>query len=63
MLLRNLFGLVATATSALSASLQRVNDFGNNPTKIYMYIYVPDKVAAKPAVIVAVSHLGIVCMS
>ncbi|KAK4159849.1 feruloyl esterase [Cladorrhinum sp. PSN259] len=58
MLLRNLFGLVATASSALSASLQRVNDFGNNPTKIYMYIYVPDKVAAKPAVIVALHPCG-----
>lgn len=54
MLLRNLFGLAATAATALSASLQRVNDFGNNPTKIYMYIYVPDKLAAKPPIIVAV---------
>ncbi|KAK1751205.1 Alpha/Beta hydrolase protein [Echria macrotheca] len=58
MLLRNLLGLVATATTALSASLQKVNDFGNNPTKIYMYIYVPDKVAAKPAVIVALHPCG-----
>jgi acetylxylan esterase len=54
MLLTNLFGLAAAATSVMGASLQQVKEFGNNPTKIYMYIYVPDKLAAKPAVIVAV---------
>jgi len=54
MLLSNLFGLAAAATGVLGASLQRVNEFGNNPTKIYMYIYVPDKLAAKPPIIVAV---------
>jgi hypothetical protein len=54
MLLSSFFGLTALATSAFGASLQQVRDFGNNPTKIYMYIYVPDKVATKPAIIVAV---------
>jgi hypothetical protein len=39
----------------LSASLVQVTDFGGNPSKINMYIYVPDKLAAKPAIIVAVS--------
>lgn len=46
-----LLGYVATASAA---SLQRVNDFGANPTRINMFIYVPDKLAANPAIIVAV---------
>ncbi|KAK0724138.1 Alpha/Beta hydrolase protein [Lasiosphaeris hirsuta] len=58
MLLTNLFGLAAAATSVMGASLQQVKEFGSNPTKIYMYIYVPDKVAAKPAVIVALHPCG-----
>ena len=55
MLLTNLFTLAATATVALGASLQQVTNFGANPSKIYMYIYVPDKLAANPAIIVCVS--------
>lgn len=55
MLLSSLFTLAATASMALGASLQQVTNFGNNPSKIYMYIYVPDKLAASPAIIVAVS--------
>ncbi len=49
--------LVLTALAALGfgASLVQVVDFGDNPTKIDMYIYVPDKLVIKPAVIVAVS--------
>ena len=37
------------------ASLQAVASFGTNPTSIQMNIYVPDKLATKPAIIVAVS--------
>ena len=55
MLFRTLLGLLAAAHLALSAKLDKVADFGANPSKINMYIYVPDKVAAKPAIIVAVS--------
>jgi len=57
MMLGSLFTVVATATLALGASLQAVSSFGKNPTNIQMYIYVPDKVAAKPAIIVAVGLL------
>jgi poly(3-hydroxybutyrate) depolymerase len=49
--------VVATATvtaSAMAASLTKVTNFGSNPTSIDMNIYVPDKVATKPAIIVAV---------
>lgn len=57
MLVRSLVGLAATAATCLGASLQQVSNFGTNPTKISMYIYVPDKVASKPAIIVAVCIL------
>jgi acetylxylan esterase len=50
-------GLLALTGSALGASLQAVTNFGTNPTGIQMFIYVPDKVAAKPAIIVAVCSL------
>ncbi|KAM7206455.1 Alpha/Beta hydrolase fold [Naviculisporaceae sp. PSN 640] len=58
MLLSNLFTLAASATLAAGASLQQVTNFGNNPTRIYMYIYVPDKLANNPAVIVALHPCG-----
>ncbi|KAK3315423.1 feruloyl esterase B precursor, partial [Apodospora peruviana] len=58
MLLRNFLGLAAAATTGLCASLQQVTNFGTNPTKIYMYIYVPDKLATNPAVIVAMHPCG-----
>jgi hypothetical protein len=54
MLPKTFLGLAATAATCLGASLQQVSNFGNNPTKIQMHIYVPDKLAAKPAIIVAV---------
>lgn len=55
--LSSILVLAASATLGLCASLVQVKDFGgSNPTKINMYIYVPDKVATKPAVIVAVSN-------
>jgi poly(3-hydroxybutyrate) depolymerase len=51
----SLLMLAAYAAVGFSASLQQVSSFGANPTTISMYIYVPDKVATKPAIIVAVS--------
>lgn len=53
-LLSAVIRLLAVTGSALGASLQAVTNFGTNPTNIQMYIYVPDKLAAKPAIIVAV---------
>jgi endo-1,4-beta-xylanase len=48
-------GLVA-AQPASAASLTRVTGFGSNPSNLNMYIYVPNKVAAKPALLVAVHY-------
>lgn len=41
------FGL---ASAASAASLQRVNSFGANTSNAKMFIYVPDKLAEKPAI-------------
>jgi acetylxylan esterase len=56
MLFKSLFNFTALAGLASSASLKQVTSFGSNPTGLQMYIYVPDKLAAQPAVIVAVSR-------
>ena len=55
MVLHSIFILACSMALALGASLQQVSNFGENPSNIRMYIYVPDNVAANPAVIVAVS--------
>ncbi|KAI0201920.1 carbohydrate esterase family 1 protein [Astrocystis sublimbata] len=51
-------GLLATAGSALGASLQPVTNFGDNPSSLQFYIYVPDQVAENPAIIVALHPCG-----
>lgn len=52
-LLTCLVALIVPST-AQAASLQEVRDFGNNPSGIRMFVYVPNTVAAKPAVVVGV---------
>ncbi len=56
MFLSQLLAVAASAVLASCASLQPVTNFGENPTSIQMYLYGPDKIAEKPAVIVAVSE-------
>jgi hypothetical protein len=51
-----LLNLLLWAAVATAASLQQVSGFGSNPTNIRMFIYVPDRVAANPAIIVAVCN-------
>ena len=45
-----------TAGPASAASLTRVTNFGNNPTGLNMYIYVPNAVAPRPALLVLVHY-------
>ena len=47
--------LVSTRPAA-AAGLTRVTGFGNNPTNLNMYIYVPVNVAPKPALLVLVHY-------
>ncbi|MGS2648649.1 extracellular catalytic domain type 1 short-chain-length polyhydroxyalkanoate depolymerase [Streptosporangium sp. G12] len=49
-------GLLLAVRPAAAASLTQVTDFGNNPTNLNMYIYVPDRVAARPAMLVMVHY-------
>lgn len=48
--------LVITAQPASAATLTRVTGFGANPSNLNMYAYVPDHVAAKPALLVALHY-------
>ena len=53
-------GAVATAkpASALTSTLQQVNSFGNNPSGLQMFEYVPATVAARPAIVVVIHFCG-----
>src|SRR5215207_8984111 len=44
------------AAPAKAAQLVEVTNFGTNPTNLRMHLYVPDNVAARPAVLVAVHY-------
>ncbi|KAL1744633.1 carbohydrate esterase family 1 protein [Schizophyllum fasciatum] len=48
--------VLAGASVARAASLQQVTNFGDNPTGVQMYIYVPDRLAASPPIIVAMHY-------
>jgi hypothetical protein len=48
------FVYAALAALASAASLVRVSNFGANPANISMSIYVPDKLPAKPAIVLVV---------
>jgi acetylxylan esterase len=48
-----LFNIVGT-TVALAGTVTQINNFGENPTGIGMYVYTPSNVAEKPAVVVGV---------
>jgi acetylxylan esterase len=50
-----LTGVVA-ARPAAAATLTEVTGFGANPTNLRMHLYVPDRVAAQPAILVAVHY-------
>jgi poly(hydroxyalkanoate) depolymerase family esterase len=49
-------GVLLGVRPAAAASLTRVTGFGNNPTNLNMYVYVPDRVAPKPALLVMVHY-------
>jgi acetylxylan esterase len=47
---------LAVATPASAASLTEVTSFGTNPSNLRMYLYVPDRLAARPGVLVAIHY-------
>jgi acetylxylan esterase len=44
---------VQMAQPAKAASLVQVTNFGNNPSNLQMYIYVPNNVTANPPILLA----------
>ncbi|MCC8247118.1 extracellular catalytic domain type 1 short-chain-length polyhydroxyalkanoate depolymerase [Saccharothrix luteola] len=46
------------APQASAASLTQVTNFGTNPTNLQMHLYVPDRVAAKPGILLAIHYCG-----
>lgn len=50
--------LAVVAQPANAASLTRVTSFGANPTGLNMYVYAPDRLAARPALLVMVHYCG-----
>ncbi|MEU7750560.1 PHB depolymerase family esterase [Micromonospora sp. NPDC049171] len=44
------------ATPASAATLTQVTGFGTNPTNLQMHLYVPDRVATRPAVLLALHY-------
>ncbi|ROP35845.1 extracellular catalytic domain type 1 short-chain-length polyhydroxyalkanoate depolymerase [Saccharothrix texasensis] len=50
--------LAVVAQPASAASLTRVTDFGANPTGLNMYVYAPDRLAARPALLLMVHYCG-----
>lgn len=44
----------AAAPVAAAAALTEITNFGTNPSNLQMYVYVPDSVTTRPAVLVAV---------
>ena len=48
--------VILPSTAAQAASLQEVTNFGTNPTNLRMHLYVPDRLAARPALLVAVHY-------
>jgi poly(hydroxyalkanoate) depolymerase family esterase len=55
-LLATAITVLLAAPTASAASLVQITNFGNNPTNLGMYVYVPNNVAAHPAIVVAVHY-------
>jgi acetylxylan esterase len=47
---------LSAAQPASAASLVEVTNFGTNPSNLRMHLYVPDRLAARPAVLLAVHY-------
>lgn len=55
-LLTSLFHPIAAHVAKRSGSLQQITDFGDNPTGVGMYIYVPNNLASNPGIVVAIHY-------
>ncbi|WFE61304.1 PHB depolymerase family esterase [Micromonospora sp. WMMD712] len=48
--------VISAATPASAATLTQVTNFGTNPTNLQMHLYVPDRVAARPPLLLALHY-------
>ncbi|MGC5664172.1 PHB depolymerase family esterase [Micromonospora sp. WMMD723] len=48
--------VVTAPNPASAATLTQVTNFGTNPTNLQMHLYVPDRVAARPALLLALHY-------
>jgi poly(hydroxyalkanoate) depolymerase family esterase len=48
--------LAAAGPASAAASLTQVTNFGNDPSNLNMYVYVPDRLAPRPALLVAIHY-------
>ncbi|WP_431892050.1 extracellular catalytic domain type 1 short-chain-length polyhydroxyalkanoate depolymerase [Micromonospora haikouensis] len=48
--------VITAATPASAATLTQVTNFGTNPTNLQMHLYVPDRVATRPALLLALHY-------
>lgn len=55
-LVTSLLHPIAAHAVKRSGSLQQVTDFGDNPTNVGMYIYVPNNLASNPGIVVAIHY-------
>ncbi|MEV4344529.1 PHB depolymerase family esterase [Actinoplanes sp. NPDC049596] len=55
-LVAGLAAVLVSGSPAMAASLTRVTNFGTNPTNLNMYIYVPENLAPRPALLVLVHY-------
>ncbi|SCG45498.1 extracellular catalytic domain type 1 short-chain-length polyhydroxyalkanoate depolymerase [Micromonospora rifamycinica] len=54
--LATMTAVVTVAPPASAAALTQVTNFGTNPTNLQMHLYVPDRVAARPALLLALHY-------
>lgn len=52
-----------TRRAPTPGQLSQVTDFGDNPTNVGFYIYVPQSLASNPAVVVAIHYCTLPCLS
>lgn len=57
-LLAAVVSTVLVAPTASAASLVQITNFGNNPTNLQMFLYVPNNVRPHPPILVAVHYCG-----
>jgi poly(hydroxyalkanoate) depolymerase family esterase len=53
-----MLAVLLSVRPATAAGLTRVTNFGNNPTNLNMFVYVPANVAPRPALLVLVHYCG-----